>query len=68
MDYPRKSNLNLNNCGINMLHDIKHKHSKKKKKKNGKCQKKRFLFANNPARDVFIWKVLVMEMKFGLNR
>ena len=42
--------------------------AKKKKKKNGKCQKKRFLFANNPARDVFIWKVLVMEMKFGLNR
>lgn len=40
----------------------------KKKKKNGKCQKKRFLLANNPARDVFIWKVLVMEMKFGLNR
>lgn len=43
MDYPLKNNLNLNNCGINMLHDIKYKHSKKKKKrkKNGKCQQKK---------------------------
>ena len=53
---------------MNMLHDIKRKHSKKKKEKKWKMSKKRFLFANNPARDVFIWKVLVMEMKFGLNR
>lgn len=41
---------------------------KKKEKKWKMSTKKRFLFANNPARDVFIWKMLVMEMKFGLNR
>lgn len=39
----------------------------KKKEKKWKMSKKN-IFANNPARDVFIWKVLVMEMKFGLNR
>ena len=42
--------------------------AKKKRKKMENVKKKRFLFTNNPARDVFIWKVLVMEMKFGLNR
>ena len=51
MDYPRKNNLSLNTCGLNMLDDSI---NTTKTIENAENVKKWFQLANTPARNVFI--------------